>query len=475
MGVEPGIAIMQVIIKQVVAASTVPFYGEPLKGLQVMGVLETRTVDFKNIIMLSANEGLLPGSKLTNSFLPADIRNHFGLPGYQEKNAIFAYHFYHLMQRCENAWLIYNTESDELGGGEKSRFITQMMHELPLWNQAIAVSQVTVETPISKSSADFEINIEKSPSILKRLGERASNPERGFSPSRLNVYLTCSLQFYFTEILAIKEAEEVDDTIDAMQLGTVVHKVLEQLFNPYLGINLAADHFSKMKSFAESYVEQAFSELLPEYDFSTGKNALLIQVAKRLVINYLKSESDFVANEAKANRQLRVLALEHKMRSEIDFSKLQSGTVPSKVYLNGTADRIDILGDVTRIIDYKTGNVDEKTLKLKSVDSLPEGKKQGMSFQLMMYAWLLTHDKSDQNLAGKRAIVSGISGLRSYKKGLQMVAVNGISELGVDQLNAITEVLKTIFIRLFNKDEQFTQTTDTDSCKYCTFKSICNR
>lgn len=475
MGIEPGVPVMQAIIKQVVAVSTVPFYGEPLKGLQVMGVLETRTVDFKNIILLSANEGLLPGSKLTNSFLPADIRNHFGLPGYQEKNAIFAYHFYRLMQRCENAWLIYNTESDELGGGEKSRFITQMIHEMPVWNPEIKINQVTVETPITKPSADFEINIEKTSSILRRLSDRATNPEKGFSPSRLNVFLTCSLQFYFTEILGIREADEVDDTIDAMQLGTVVHQVLEQLFISYLRINLTADHFNKMKSNAESYVQNAFIKLLPEYDFSTGKNALLIQVAKRLVINYLKSESEFAANEAKVNRPLQVLDLEKKMRSEIDFSGNTDGTIPSKVFLNGTADRVDLHGDLIRIIDYKTGSVDEKSLKLKSVESVLEGKKQGMSFQLLMYAWLLAQDKSDIGIVKHRTIVSGIAALRSYKKGLQVVSVDGIQELAEEQLKEMKDVLKTIFLRMFNADEPFTQTTDADSCKFCTFKCICNR
>jgi len=475
LNVEPTVAVLQAIIRQLVSSSTVPFYGEPLKGLQVMGVLETRTVDFRNIILLSANEGLLPGSKLTNSFLPTDIRSHFGLPGYKEKNAIFAYHFYRLMQRCENAWLIYNTESDELGGGEKSRFITQMIHELPLWNPAIEIEQVTIETPMSRPSADFEISIKKSPSILKRLNERAANPEKGFSPSRLNVFLTCSLQFYFTEILGIQEADDVDDTIDAMQLGIVVHKVLEQLFSSYTGVYLVPDHISKMKSKAESYVEQAFTQFMPEYDFSTGKNALLIQVAKRLIINYLKSESDLVANEAKGNRSIRVLAIEKKMRSEIDFSAIPAGSVPGKVYLNGTADRIDMLGDKIRIIDYKTGTVDDKTLKLKSVDSLLKGRKLGMSFQLLMYAWLLAEDKSDQNLSSSRAIVSGIAGLRSFNKGLQTVTVDGIPELTDNLIKDMREVIKAIILRLFDVGEPFEQTTDIDSCKYCTFKSICNR
>ena len=475
MQVEPGVAVMQSIIRQMVMASTVPFYGEPLKGLQVMGMLETRTIDFKNIILISANEGLLPGSKLSNSFLPADIRNKFGLPGYQDKNAIFAYHFYRLLQRCENAWLIFNTESDEMGGGEKSRFIAQLLHELPAYNPSINILQRTAEIPLAKPSVDFIISIEKSTTILERLAERATDPDRGFSPSRLNIFLTCSLQFYFSEILGVKEPDEVDDTIDAMQLGTVVHQVLEQLFRPYIGQDINPGYYQVMKSKAESCVEQAFKDIMPDYDFSSGKNALLVQVAKRLVVNYLATESDFATIQAKDQRNFRVLALEYKMRSGIDIDGPAGGTVPDKVYLNGTTDRVDIVGDTIRIIDYKTGSVQENTLRLASTATLLEGKKQGMSFQLLMYAFLFSENKSDLNIADGQLMESGIASLRSFNHGLLKVTVDGRSQLMKEDLLAMKEVLQTILLRLFDKDEPFAQTADLDSCKYCTFKSICNR
>jgi len=475
MQVEPGVAIMKSIIRQMVMATTVPFYGEPLKGLQVMGMLETRTIDFKNIIMVSANEGLLPGSKLSNSFLPADIRNYFGLPGYQEKNAIFAYHFYRLLQRSENAWLIYNTESDEMGGGEKSRFIAQLLHELPAYNPLVNIQQRTAEIPLTKPSADFKISIEKSETILKRLSERATDPDRGFSPSRLNIFLTCPLQFYFSEILGIKEPDEVDDTIDTMQLGTVVHKVLEQLFLPYIGQDIDPSYYKVMKSEAEGHVEQALKDIMPDYDFSSGKNALLVQVAKRLVLNYLSTESDFATAQAKDHRSFRVLALEHKMRSELTIDEPAGIAVPAKIYLNGTTDRIDKVGDVIRIIDYKTGSVQENALRLSSTAAILEGKKQGMSFQLLMYAFLLSENKCDLNIAEGQAMESGIASLRSFKHGLLKVTVDGRSQMTNNDLQAMKGVLKTVLLLLFNKDEPFAQTEDTDSCKYCAFKSICNR
>lgn len=475
MKVEPGVAVMQSIIRQMVMASTVPFYGEPLKGLQVMGMLETRTIDFKNIIILSANEGLLPGSKLSNSFLPADIRNNFGLPGYREKNAIFAYHFYRLLQRSENAWLIYNTESDEMGGGEKSRFIAQLLHELPVYNPLINIQQRTAEIPLTRPSADFNISIEKSPAIMQRLLERAIDPERGFSPSRLNIFLTCALQFYFSEILGIKEPDEVDDTIDAMQLGIVVHKVLEQLFHPYIGQNIDPGYYKVMKSRTEILVEQGFKDIMPDYDFSMGKNALLVQVAKRLVLNHLTAEFDFATVQADDNRNIHLIALEHKMRSEIEIYGLAEGAVPDKIYLNGTADRIDIVGDIIRIIDYKTGSVHENTLRLASTGALLEGKKQGMSFQLMMYAFLFSENKRELNIADGQIMESGIASLRSFNHGLLKVTIDGRSQLTKADLLGMKEVLKIILLRLFNKDEPFAQTEDIESCRYCTFKSICNR
>ena len=475
MQVEPGVAVMQSIIRQMVMVSTVPFYGEPLKGLQVMGMLETRTIDFKNVILVSANEGLLPGSKLSNSFLPADVRNNFGLPGYQEKNAIFAYHFYRLLQRSENAWLIYNTESDEMGGGEKSRFIAQLLQELPAYNPLVKILQRTAEIPLARPSADFNISIEKSSAILQRLAERGTDPERGFSPSRLNIFLTCQLQFYFSEILGIKEPDEVDDTIDAMQLGTVVHQVLEQLFRPFLGKSVEPGDYKVMNTQAEGFVEQAFKEIMPDYDFSSGKNALLVQVAKRLVLNHLGAESDFVTSLAKDHVQLRVLALEHKMRTEINLDEAEGSGVPGKIYLNGTADRIDSVGDVIRIIDYKTGSVQENSLKLTATAALLDGTKQGMSFQLLMYAFLFAENEGELRIAEGQLMESGIASLRSFKRGLLKVTVDGNARLTKDDLKAMKEVLQTVLKSLFNKDEPFAQTEDTDSCKYCTFKSVCNR
>lgn len=475
MMVEPGVAVLQSIIRQMVMASTVPFYGEPLKGLQVMGMLETRTIDFRNIILVSANEGLLPGSKLSNSFLPSDIRKSFGLPGYQEKNAIFAYHFYRLLQRSENAWLIYNTESDEMGGGEKSRFISQLLHELPAYNPSINLLQRTAEIPLAKMSADFVISIEKSQAIIQRLADRATDPDRGFSPSRLNIFLTCPLQFYFSEILGIKEPDEVADTIDAMQLGTVVHQVLEQLFSPWIGKEIDPGFYKDMKSKAESHVEQAFKDIMPDYDFTSGKNALLVQVAKRLVLNYMDAESDLVKSLVKDLTPLRILALEHKMRSEIEVVGPEGSAVPEKIFLNGTADRIDLVGEIIRIIDYKTGSVQENSLRLASADALLETRKQGMSFQLLMYAYLFSENKTVLNAAEGRMMESGIASLRSFNQGLMKVTVDGRSQLTRGDLQAMKEVLQTILLRLFNKDEPFNQTSDTDSCKYCTFKSICNR
>ena len=185
------------VVQQIVQSVSIPFYGEPLKGVQVMGMLETRTLDFDKIILMSANEGLLPSARSANTFIPYDIKREFKIPTHRDKDAVFAYHFYRLLQRTKEAYIIYNTESDQLGGGDKSRFITQIIHELPKYNPKIKITEQILSVPPVKDETDYSITIEKTEDILKRIKEKAKS---GFSASSLNSYRNCSLRFYFQQI-----------------------------------------------------------------------------------------------------------------------------------------------------------------------------------------------------------------------------------------------------------------------------------
>ena len=195
-----------------------------------MGMLETRNLDFEHVILLSANEGFLPTGKSDNSFIPFDIRRETGLPTYMDKDAVFAYHFYRLTQRCKSLTLIYNTETDALSSGEKSRFITQLENELQLkYPKEINFNEEILSHPLKKIEPK-ELSIIKDEAIKERLKEIAT--DKGFSPSSLNTYKNCPLQFYYEKILNIKDPAGMEETIEANTLGTVVHRALEDFYLP---------------------------------------------------------------------------------------------------------------------------------------------------------------------------------------------------------------------------------------------------
>jgi superfamily I DNA/RNA helicase len=227
-----GIGTLREIFKKVATMTKVPFTGEPLQGLQVMGMLETRNLDFERVIMLSVNEGILPKQGFGNSFIPFDIQKQFGLPTYQEKNAVFAYHFYRLLQRAEEIYLIYNTESDTLGGGEMSRFIRQLINEIPTKNPEIKISH-TIESLIPpQNKKNTALKVDKDDQVREKLLLKAKT---GLAPSAINIYRRCPMQFYFQEIAGLEENDEVEETLDYRTIGNIVHDALNYLFKPFKG------------------------------------------------------------------------------------------------------------------------------------------------------------------------------------------------------------------------------------------------
>ncbi len=275
------------IINQIVRGTTLPFYGEPLMGLQVMGMLETRTLDFENVILLSCNEDILPSGKTVNSFVPFELKRHFGLPTYSDKDAIFAYHFYRLLQRAKNIYLLYNTENDDFGSGEKSRYLTQLIYELPKVNPSVVIKEMLVNIPVKEEKHNHTIRIEKSADIIEKLKAKA---EYGFSPSLLNRYRNCTLQFYFQAIAGLKEVDEVEETIGADTLGSSIHKVLQNFYTPFIGKKIVADDIKKMKPQVEAATLAVFEEEYSKTEISFGKNLLTLKVALKFINNFLNEE-----------------------------------------------------------------------------------------------------------------------------------------------------------------------------------------
>ena len=447
---------LQALFMQLADTASIPFYGEPLSGLQVMGMLETRTLDFERIILVSANEHILPGSKIQNSFIPHDLKRLFGLPMYSDKDAVFAYHFFRLLQQAREVHLIYNTESDTFGEGEKSRYLTQVLNELVRANPKIEVIESLLELPYTNEDTP-PVSIIKTGEVMEKLKLLS---EKGFSPTLLNTYRKCSLRFYLRYIAGIREAEEVEEEIGADTLGTVIHDVLEKLFSPQLQKKLLPAQVLEMKKKLEPEVKAAFSRHFPEEAIHTGKNFLAFRIALRFLDSFLNAELGFI----QSGHSLFMEELEKEMKVPMAVKDFQ-------VLITGKSDRIDRDGDTIRIIDYKTGKAEKNELEFDSWDELLLNPKLDKSFQLLCYAWLYARTEGLPS-----SMLSGIISFRQIKAGIKPVRTpSGSHQLGKTELDDFEQILLTLILDMFDTGKPFVQTTEKDVCEYCEFRSFCSR
>ncbi|HSV89325.1 MAG TPA: PD-(D/E)XK nuclease family protein [Bacteroidales bacterium] len=456
-------ASLWLILKQSLDDISIAFSGEPVEGLQVMGMLETRNLDFKNIIMLSVNEKILPKAKTFESFIPFDVKRKYGLLVHTDKDAIYAYHFYRLLQRAENIFLIYNTEPGGLGGSEKSRYITQLQFELKEKNAGIILTEQIVSLELGLTNKHSAISIEKTQDILERLSQMA---ETGLSVSSLNTFICCPLKFYFQKVARLDETREIEETIESSTMGSVIHGVLEDLYKPFEGKVLIADNVESMFSKVESYCLNHFSRHYPQGEITRGKNLLLATLAKYQINRFLHHQKELIAALSKENSHITVLNTETSLHGSIQI--FVNGQ-PLKINIAGKADRIDRLEQTIRIIDYKTGHVDPNDLSLKSPDDLIEKKALDKVFQLLTYTWMYSQNQSENS------IESGIYSLRNLKKGFMKVKTEMIDESGSDILKAYGNKLEELLGKIFDPNAPFDQTPDKDNCAFCPFAAVCGR
>ncbi|MFZ4546578.1 MAG: PD-(D/E)XK nuclease family protein [Bacteroidales bacterium] len=460
---KPDIETIQLLVSNLIAGMRLPFYGEPLNGLQVMGMLETRLLDFSDIIMISVNEGLLPHGKHQTTFVPDEIRHNFGMQHYSDRTAVFAYHFYRLMQRADNVWLLYNTEGDELGGGEKSRFISQMLYEMPKVNPGIKFSEQTLSV-IPGNTSTGEIIVNKSPEIMQRLRQMA---DRGLSPTALAMYLKCSLQFYFSQVLRISEPDKVEETIDAATLGEIVHEALHKTYLTKKNEDITPKLLEAMLPGAIGQIKASFASRFDGRELATGKNFLVVKVAENMVKRFLLAEKKYLEQTGST---IKVLMLEEGLMSNIEI--LDNITKePFKVNIHGNADRIDKVGGILRIIDYKTGKVENKDLKIDSISDLRLKEEPGKLLQVLAYALMFTEMQPEPI----NQIISGIISLRKTTSYLIKTEINKEDIIDDNVLKSFKSELQSIIGSIYNTEEAFTQTIDRESCRLCAFNSICNR
>ena len=456
---EISLKAFKTIFQRLAFQQSIPFYGEPLQGLQIMGMLESRTLDFDSIIILSVNEGTLPAIKHANSLIAVDIRKKFGLPTQKEKQAIFAYHFYRLLQRSKEVIYIYNTEADELGGGDKSRYIHQLEAELLNTSSKIEYSEKIVSFDLPKTNMKL-ISVDKTEDVLNAIIEKS---RKGFSPSSISTYINCSLQFYFQYILGLEEIEEAEESIDAAILGKIIHDSLQKLYLPLQGKLLSPDILEVKKENIKAALESSISKYYPEGETKFGKNLLILNIAFRMIEKLIKTEKDELINDSGIER--KVLFLEKDLKKEIQIS--QNGETYD-VIIKGIVDRIDLINNEINIIDYKTGFAEQRELDIKEWDTIIDDPKRAKALQLLIYSWLFSDNTDNQ-------IKASILSLRKLSNGLMRLKYPDKNNTFTAEYKSICqELIKTILESIFSKEENFQQTNDTERCKYCSFKSICN-
>jgi len=455
---------LRMVFNQMVSSSTIPFYGEPLQGLQIMGMLETRALDFKRLILLSVNEDIIPTSKHTPSFLTFEMRNYFGIPSYIQKNAVYAYHFYRLLQRSDEVYILYETEGGALGGGEKSRYLYQIINELPGTNPNIKITEKLLNIPLPEDKTDYSIQVNKNKKILEKIDQIAMY---GFSASAFNTFRNCSLQFYFQYIAGLAEAEEVEETIDASTLGKVVHNVLKKLYEPLINEAVTVDLVKQMIPVIDEQLAKSFKENYQEGDVTYGKNLLILNVASQFIRHFLKKEILQLSDKANT---LEIISLENLYKAGLKIPSDNEILKDKKIFIRGYIDRIDKQNGTVRIIDYKTGMVTPKELKINDWEDFYSDDHPGKSFQLLVYAWLYVNNM--EKISGN--LEAGIISFRNLSSGFMKVVFPG-GDQGSENIEDVERILLDIITDMFNPDIPFNQTENQDNCKYCSFKSLCNR
>ncbi len=430
--------------RDLVRSETLDIYGEPLSGLQVMGMLETRTLDFKNLVITSLNEDVLPKGRSQNSLIPFDIKREFGLPTYLDKDAVFAYHFYRLIQRAENIHLIYNGLSEGLGSGEASRFIRQLQYE--------AGSNITFEEVHPAFGIDTNDTIEeevvKTPAVMARLYEMA---QEGFSATALIDYINDPLEFYKKRVLKLREADEVEEVAGYDTQGNVVHELLEQFYSvdgkkekPKSVLKSNDPIFAQGKDEIRKLVVEQLEEKAKLSDLDKGKNLLIREILTGMVINFLKREKEELEKIDANGQVLSMLGLERKFNSKL---VLKSGL---EVKLKGIIDRIDRVGNEVRLVDYKTGSVVPANISIKEMEDMRQPKEKNKSLQLMMYAWLFFKEEAHYD-----EISPAIISLRKVNDWLMPLKMGGKKGISRELMPDFEEFLTNLLEEMFNPNIAF--------------------
>ena len=463
---------------ELIRQTSIPFTSEGRSQLQIMGMLETRALDFDRVIILSVNEGVLPQSRRLNSLIPFDIAQELKLPTYREQEAVMAYHFYRLLQRAKDVVLLYTTSTDAYGSskGEPSRFIRQIEHELvPKANGRIRLSKPSVRYgPAGADKADLtDISVPKTHAIRGDILTLLTT--KGLYPSYLNQFVSCSMRFYFSRIVKISEEEDIEEKMGSADFGNWMHLVLERLDKEYRLRNLPVD-----EALIVSLLEEEFSNTMKGRVMESGINLLLYDIARKLMLDFQQRQSNLTG--------LTVIGSEQTLDTYIDVP-VDGRTL--RVRIAGKIDRIEQYDDQIRIVDYKTGRVDlkENTRDTASLhEKLLTNPKADKMRQLWMYRYLAlknirdygglprNRDIADVYETNGMPVEAGFYSFRDLEGGFKTNPVRfGADDSPAQYIEDSEELLRQFVHRLLDPDEPFRKTRQLEECQYCDYKGICGR
>lgn len=436
------VQMVKVLFSELLAGANLDFEGDAYDGLQIMGVLESRVLDFENVILLSVNEGILPSGKTEASFITYDLKQTFGLPLYTDKDAIYAYHFYRLLHRAQNITCMYNTRADGLKSGEKSRFLTQLEVES---HPNHTIKKVLLSPEISVAPIPL-VSVSKTPGVMERLKEIAGN---GFSPSALTMYIRNPLDFYYRRILKIDESEEVEETVAANTMGSIVHDALQSFYEPLEGSFLTSEVLTAMLPRIEEEAVLQFKKTFKSGNFRRGKNLIIFEVTKRYITNLIKHD----LAQLKQGHRIKILKIERELIVPVPIPELDF-----PVRIGGTVDRLDEFDGQLRIIDYKTGLVRQAQMEITAWDQIISDFKYSKAFQVLAYAEMIHPEIPVENaLTGVISFKNLNSGFLKFGVKETPMSRKKQQELTPDIRSNFLEQLKTLILEICNPDIPFTE------------------
>ena len=474
----------KVFLYEFIKQTKIPFDSETDESLQIMGMLETRSLDFEKIIILSVNEGTLPSTNRQNTLIPFDALTdpQFNLPTHNHADSVMAYHFFRLLKRAKEVVLIHILPSDTYGAGEKSRFILQIEHELAKLNPDITLTYPTVKFIASDEEKKEEIKLEihKTQDILQFMEKEIS--EKGIYPSHFNQYIQCSLQYYFSRIAGIAQADEVEEKIGVDTFGNWIHKTLENIDKEFVenGGVVEKEDLEKVLENIDSYLKQAFKETNQGLRAEEGMNYVLYQVGETIVKKFLTYQ---IKNEI---FPLELLDVEKTLKVQF-FVNINDKNIPIKIA--GRIDRMDRTGyNHIRVIDYKTGKVEAKDLKIDLEDleiDLLNNKDKDKFRQLWLYKYMVLKQMvSAKGLTIRgikleetgNTVSSGIYSFRNIDEGfLRQNTEFEVGESIQDFIAKSEEKLQEFVTELLNPEKPFEKRKDVENCIYCDYQRICGR